>query len=190
MDPDDPYGARSPADAQWLKRHGYPDKYMLREYGGMPDEKLSSLAETGDLYAAAILAQLQGMRNGGKQPLLDLNELTIKGSIFALTAIANLYANSAHYRNPVVAEAYYRAAIMRGDQSSAFRLNRPTLDFEQQVAADLFAMNIYENLIRERIRRHGSPFPFDPRPGTAEMAGQLLKSLEERKRLPTTESNK
>ena len=92
------------------------------------------------------------------------------GSSYALQSLARIAQLSE--RDPVKAEGYYRAALLRGDWLVGLR-EIPRLAPEQNYAADLRAARLLEQINRERRQRGLPALGVDLRPGAEEAFERL-----------------
>ena len=92
------------------------------------------------------------------------------GSSYALQSLARIAQLSE--RDPVKAEGYYRAALLRGDWLVGLR-EIPRLTPEQNYAADLRAARLLEQINRARWQRGLPALGVDLRPGAEEAFERL-----------------
>ena len=92
------------------------------------------------------------------------------GSSYALQSLARIAQLSE--RDPVKAEGYYRAALLRGDWLVGLR-EIPRLTPEQNYAADLRAARLLEQINRARRQRGLPALGVDLRPGAEEAFERL-----------------
>jgi len=92
----------------------------------------------------------------------------MQGSIYALIELGSFY----QLRDPVLSQAYFRAATARGDWMLALR-PKPRLDTLQDGLATLMALELLENLDRQRAARGLPPLVREMRPGLAEFVENI-----------------
>ena len=92
------------------------------------------------------------------------------GSSYALQSLARIAQLSEH--DPVKAEGYYRAALLRGDWLVGLR-EIPRLTPEQNYAADLRAARLLEQINRARRQRGLPALGVDLRPSAEEAFERL-----------------
>lgn len=172
---DQPAGSRSDEDAAWLRSGLYPTQdeidasrlegQELSKY--VPQTSLETARAERALYRDESRAEAEGQ-------LLSSAEL---GSIYALVALAQYYDPT----SPVLSQAYYRAALMRGDWLVAMR-PKPSLDNIQDALASMTALQILEGMDQRRASRGLPPLGRDMRPGLEQFSAELHIVLDEMSR--------
>lgn len=164
------YGVRTQAEADWLNRNRFP----VRE-PGMTTAPVISADLQGPLTADAIAsAELAAMTRPElrERALTRLRQAAEDGSISALRALSLAY--EFRQRDIVMANAYARAAEMRGDWSP--RIATYHLDPLQAMAAAVLAHRILHDIDHARRRRGLAPLVRDERPGLVEASDALLQA--------------
>ncbi|PPJ43126.1 MULTISPECIES: hypothetical protein [unclassified Pseudoxanthomonas] len=164
--------ATTPEQAAWLNRNGFPTSQQLAAFNGAKAAQLPSdgLARSpADVTAAESVAMSDPSSKA--QALSVLKNASEAGSSYALQSLARIAQLSEG--DPVKAEGYYRAAILRGDWLVGLR-ETPRLSPEQNYAADLRAFRIIAQINLSRRQRGLPPLAMDVRPGANEALDQLL----------------
>ena len=160
---DDPFGAQSVLDQQWLDRNGYPNALQWRAYAGASPDALRQAAAAGDSLAAI---QLESWRliQGEASALDALFEHARRGSLFALELAASAHAGSSRVRDPAMAYVLYRVLELRGNHASALARELTVgaaLPALERLEAESLALGLYADLFGDR---HLQPCAADPRP--------------------------
>lgn len=163
---DDPFGAKSQLDQEWLDRNGYPNTLQWYAYSGSSDEDLQRAADFGDSIARTML---DGRRLAQGEPaaLADLLQQGANGSAFALELAASTFAGSGAHADPVMAYTLYRTLELRGNYSAALARESTVggaLDPIQRLEAEGNALELYNSLTAGRQNSAGLPCQVDPRP--------------------------
>jgi hypothetical protein len=167
-----PLDARSPEEAAWLNRNGYPtsEEYLALE--ATSEEELAARAANGDLAALSLLGIKQVSRKAYANGYANLEEAAARGSIFALVALAESQARVGEISNSI---AWVRLAHLRGDHRVYDFL--PHLDSYWTTItpfmlrqADSSAARFYQNLTQLRASRGYGAFDNTLRPGFGERA--------------------
>jgi len=167
--PPSPFGSRSAEDDEWLRRHLYPTADDIALAGTLPlplDEMPRSAA---DLANAAKAIEGEALREAAGRTLENGAGM---GSVQALVALAAYY----EVRDPILSQAYYRAAIMRGDWMLALRL-KPNLDNGEDALATMAAIEILDGINRQRLARGLPPLGRETRPGLTEFIHEYRMAL-------------
>lgn len=163
-------------DAVWLRSHGYPASAQLREYNLMPLGELESLARAGDLVAKVIAGIKLTLAYKNPDGLHMLRQAAIEGSVYALSSLSSVYAAPGPYHDPVLAEAYRRLALTRGDYAVAElprSENMSRLDFAR---AEVEYLGLAREYAQARIERNLPPLSTEIRPGLDEYLNRLRES--------------
>ena len=163
------YGVRTQAEADWLNRNRFP----VREPGLGLSPTAADLE--GPLTAEAIgRAELAAMLRPElrDRALARLRQAAEDGSISALRALSQAY--EFRRRDVVMADAYERAAEMRGDWNP--RIATYDLDSLQAMASQVLAHRILHDIDQARRRRGLAPLVRDERPGLVETSDALLQA--------------
>lgn len=104
--------ARSPEEAAWLDRHGYPTVEELEALNTTTEQELAERAARGDLAAMALLGTKQMRANKTTEGYSNLNEAAMLGSIWAILQLAD---EQKRIGNIADALALYNLAALRGD---------------------------------------------------------------------------
>ncbi len=163
--------AATPEQAAWLNRHGFPTQGQLAAFNGAQAAQLPADGRARspvDVVVAESVAMSDPVAKA--RALALLRGASEAGSSYALQSLARIAQLSE--RDPVKAEGYYRAALLRGDWLVGLR-EIPRLAPEQNYAADLRAARLLEQINRARRQRGLPALGVDLRPG-AEEAFELL----------------
>lgn len=163
--------AATPEQAAWLNRHGFPTQGQLAAFNGAQAAQLPADGRARspvDVVVAESVAMSDPVAKA--RALALLRGASEAGSSYALLSLARIAQLSEH--DPVKAEGYYRAALLRGDWLVGLR-EMPRLAPEQNYAADLRAARLLEQINRARRQRGLPALGVDLRPG-AEEAFELL----------------
>ena len=166
VDPNDPGGARTREEANWLDRHGYPNALQLQMYDRISNAELNTLAKGGNLVAQATLGERLAHSGDREHGIPMLRDAILRGSVYAIDAMAGVYVGAGNNADPITARAYYDVAAMRGDYRASL-LAGMTGNFSQsdQLRSSYMAAQIFQHLNSDRQRLYGSYFQYDPRPG-------------------------
>jgi hypothetical protein len=168
--------ATTPEQAAWLNRNGFPTSQQLAAFNGAKAAQLppDGLARSpADVAAAESVAMSDASAKA--QAMAVLKNASEAGSSYALQSLARVALLSEG--DPVKAEGYYRAAILRGDWLVGLR-EVPRLTPEQNYAADLRAFRIIEQINISRRQRGLQPLAMDVRPGANEALSLLLSTTQ------------
>ena len=146
--------AATPQQAAWLNRHGFPTSGQLAAFNGAQAAQLPADGRARspvDVVVAESVAMSDPVAKA--RALALLRGASEAGSSYALQSLARIAQLSE--RDPVKAEGYYRAALLRGDWLVGLR-EIPRLAPEQNYAADLRAARLLEQINRAR-RQRGLP---------------------------------
>lgn len=112
-----PLEARTPEEAVWLDRHGYPTQAEVDALDTTSANALAERAAQGDLAAMALLGkkQIQNQETLGTG-YDNLNEAALQGSIWAILVLADHQRQVGNYKD---AFALYNLAALRGDWVSS-----------------------------------------------------------------------
>lgn len=162
---DGPEGARSDQDAAWLEAYGYPTEVESASAGSVNvPERIDP--QDGAAITNAAQALLDEHEHGkANASLLDA---AANGSIYALVALGTFFEPV----DPILSQAYFRAAITRGDWMLALRM-KPPLDTLQDAQATLLAIRLLEEFDRQRARRGLPPLEREVRPGLDDFLATL-----------------
>ena len=120
---DDPLNtASTPEELAWLARHGFPSaaerEAALAQPADLSRINLRDGASSRELLALGELARRDPASRD--QAVASLNEAAALGSMYALEVLGNLHADP-RIGNPLMSEAYFRAAEFRGNWAAAIR---------------------------------------------------------------------
>ena len=163
--------AATPEQAAWLNRHGFPTQGQLAAFNGAQAAQLPADGRARspvDVVVAESVAMSDPVAKA--RALALLRGASEAGSSYALQSLARIAQLSEH--DPVKAEGYYRAALLRGDWLVGLR-EIPRLTPEQNYAADLRAARLLEQINRERRQRGLPALGVDLRPGAEEAFERL-----------------
>lgn len=163
------YGVRTQAEVDWLNRNRFP--LIEAGFGSVPTATDLEGALTADAIQRAELAAMlrPELRD---RALARLRQAAEDGSIAALRSLSQAFEYKR--RDVVMADAYARAAEMRGDWSP--RIRSYTLDSLQAMASPVLAHRILHDIDRARRARGLPPLGRDERPGLVEASDQLLQA--------------
>lgn len=164
---DDPFGAQSKEEQQWLDRNGYPNMRQIEAYTKAPDGMLQQATDAGDAVARVMLEERR-LRRGDPNAEANLMIAAAEGSIYALNVLAGYYGQKGARTNPVKAYSLTRVMEMLGDYkvplTRQFVVGQP-LNPAQQSQAEADALGMYRNLIQQRKRSAGiTRITIEPRP--------------------------
>lgn len=160
----DPFVAESPAEQEWLDRHGYPNQM---EWDALRRATLSELevaAKRGDLMAEVWLAG-KGVNAGDVDASQVLLDAGARGSTFALELLSGSIANRPQGRE--LSYALSRVVEMRGNSRIALgreALFSTPLSVEERLRAEALALRLHRSLQAQAQQIRGAPPPPDPRP--------------------------
>ncbi len=159
--------AGTPEELAWLVRNGFPsaaEREAAMAQAVDPSRiNLRDGASSQELLALGELARRDPTSRD--QAVTQLNEAAALGSMYALEVLGNLHADPRN-GNPLMSEAYFRAAEFRGNWAVAIRQRAP-LDPGRDILASLMAQQFIENANRLRAQRGLPPLQHDMRPGLA-----------------------
>lgn len=165
--------ASSYEDALWLQMHGYPDSTQLRDYQTLPLGELEALAASGDLVAKAMAGTRLALAYKSPDGILMLQQAAVEGSVHALSTLAHIYADRGPQQDRVLAEAYRRLALTRGDYvQAAFPLGA-RLSPREAILAEANYLRLTREFAQARAERHLPPFETEIRPGFDEFLARL-----------------
>ena len=164
---DDPFGAQSKAEQQWLDRNGYPNMRQVEVYPKAPDVMLQEAADAGDRVARVML-EGRRLRRGDPRAEANLMTAAAEGSIYALNVLAGYYGQRGPQTNAAKAYSLTRVMEMLGDYkvplTRQFVVSQP-LEPVQQLQAEADALGMYRSLIARRKVATGSDnIVIQPRP--------------------------
>lgn len=164
---DDPFGAQSRAEQQWLDRNGYPNMRQVEVYPAAPDALLLQAADAGDRVARVMLDERR-LRRGDPQAEADLMAAAADGSIYALNVLAGYYGQKGPQANPAKAYSLTRVMEMLGDYKVPLTRQYvvgPPLDPVRQMQAEADALGLYRSIVQRRTRATGANhITIQPRP--------------------------
>lgn len=157
--------ARTPEEAAWLDRHGYPTQGELDALDSMTEMELAERAARGDLAAMALLGEKQLRQGKIVEGQSNLNESAMLGSIWAILALADWQKARG---NTVAALELYQLAALRGDWLSPSLHMQTGLRKEIKTAELLFmpgnVATMFANMQRLRTLRGLPPLGITTRP--------------------------
>lgn len=162
------HGAESPEDSDWLAANGFPDSAEFEVLMGLPIAELEALAGSGDIQAANILDYRRLRRDPASQDAVrSLFDRAVSGELFPLQLLAWHYLQQPDRESQVVASAYHRVLALRGYYNGLYANTLISSGFTdgERLASEVYSLVIYNDLMRARIERFGTPFPVNPRPG-------------------------
>lgn len=171
-------GANSLEEARWLRVNGYPTFKQLVEYQKLSPYELEQKAKDGDIVAKAMLGLKLSASPNPEQGIDLLVEASIEGSVFSLNVLSDIYGDNSRLKNPVLAEAYTRAAQLRGDYAIAHKPGR-SLNTVDYVLSNLHAQMIIDNLNESRVRSGLRPFTYHPRPGARQAYERAIAAIKQ-----------
>jgi hypothetical protein len=161
--------AQTQEEAAWMHRSGFPSRRTRDQYAKLADRELRIRFDSGDLAAAAVLAERMIERSDPDAELF-LEMSAARGSIYALYRIADGKEHGDNLYDQLTAGAALRAAFMRGDHVAAEELKRrlPTLTYVFSPAnvglLDSQTAVMLRNLEALRREMGYPPLQIDPRP--------------------------
>lgn len=165
---DDPFGAVSLEEQQWLDRNGYPNAAEWKALNAADFAQLREAADGGDPMAATMIDHWKVFQEGDAGAVTALMQRGASGNAFALEMLVSALEGARTRRDPVFASAVRQMAAMRGNHAlSALpdgNLSVP-LTSTQRLESARRARELYQLL--EDIRRSElglPPSPPDPRP--------------------------
>lgn len=171
------YDPKTDDELKWLKKNSFPSQEEMRT--GASGRAQAGEFSISDGYSAfeILRAENYGLTNAqDRERATDfLGRVAADGSIYALEALGNIYS-AGPGKNIVQSEAYYRAAIIRGNWNAILRA-RPNMSRQDEIVADLMAQQIILNLNRARTRRGLPPLEYDPRPGLDEFSRSIADAI-------------
>ena len=163
------YGVRTQAEADWLNRNRFP----LIVPGILPTPTAADLDGplTGEAIGRAEAASMlrPELRDRAVERLKRAAE---DGSIGALHALSRAYQH--RKRDLLLADAYARAAELRGDWNP--RIRTFTLGPLEEMASPVVAHRILHDIDRARRTRGLAPLVRDERPGLVEASDRILQA--------------
>ncbi|HRG15215.1 MAG TPA: hypothetical protein PLB00_04430 [Pseudomonadota bacterium] len=157
--------ARTPEEAAWLDRHGYPTQEELDALDAMTELELAERAARGDLAAMALLGEKQLRQGKIVEGQSNLNESAMLGSIWAILALAD---SQKARGNTIGAIELYQLAALRGDWLSPSLHMQTGLRKEIKTAELLFTpgnvATLFANMQRLRALRGLPPLGVETRP--------------------------
>lgn len=171
------YAPKTDDELAWLKKNSFPSEEEMRT--GASGRAQAGEFSISDGYSAfeILRAENYGLTNAEDRGRATdfLGRVAADGSIYALEALGNIYS-AGPGKNIVQSEAYYRAAIIRGNWNAILRA-RPNMSRQDEMVADLMAQQIILNLNRARARRGLPPLEYDPRPGLDEFSRSISDAI-------------
>jgi hypothetical protein len=172
-------GAKSAAEAIWLRRSGYPSDAQA-EYQTLPLARLEALAASGDIVARAILAERQ-LYSGDLTALARLERVAEDGSLFAMERLAIAHNSIPQIADPIAAQSWSQLSASLGNYaapilgtsttaSGVSALLPPGISEADLIRgeAQLLAAARLEAINSVRAQRGQSPLQLMPRPGASE----------------------
>jgi len=160
---EDPFVAESPAEQEWLDRHGYPNQLEWDALRRATLSELEAAAKRGDLMAKAWLAA-KGVSAGDVDAPQALLDAGARGSTFALELLSGSLANRPQGRE--LSFALSRVVEMRGNSRTALgrdALFSTPLSVEERMRAESMALRLHRSLQAQAQQIRGVPPPPDPR---------------------------
>ena len=175
--------ARSPEDAAWLDRMGYPTQSELDSLEATSESTLATRSSEGDVASMALLGEKQIREGKIAEGYSNLQDSAMLGSVWAILRLAENQKRAGNFGDAI---ALYNLASMRGDIESA-RLGMleglPTQLHQSQVVRVPTRTALFlASMQRIRATRGLPPFVFDLRPqqnvlpGSGEMIGIYPRS--------------
>lgn len=167
-----PLEAKSPEDAVWLDRMGYPTQDELESLDGLSESSLATRSSEGDLASMALLGEKQ-IRDGKiAEGYSNLQDSAMLGSVWAILRLADHQKSIGNIGDAI---ALYNLASMRGDLESA-RLGLleglpPELHQSQVVRVPTRTALFLASMQRIRASRGLPPLVFDLRPQQSVLPG-------------------
>ena len=157
--------ASSEAEAEWLRKRGYPSPRQETALKAMPLSELEQRAKNGDLAAQAVLGSREIAAGHTNQGMVLLHEASVKGSVYALHQFAEAYATDPRMKDISASMALYRLAYLQGDWKAPMSLYRqfPQVGIVELEMADKEALNLYTKLMARRVKNR-LPIEFGIRP--------------------------
>ena len=151
-------------EADWLHRNGYPSWEQAQLYNGTGSPQ--DLPEDLRARSAAdvVLAEKVARTNRAyrDQAIAVIQSAADQGSIYALETFARIFESE---NGPgIQSEAYYRAAVMRGNWGAGLHSD-PRLNARDRYFADVRAFEILQNMNRRRAAAGLPPLGRDVRHG-------------------------
>lgn len=160
-----PLEARSPEEAVWLDRHGYPTLGELESLDATDERQLAERAARGELAAMALLGEKQLRGNKVVEGYSNLEEAAMLGSIWAILQLAD---RQKRIGNIADALALYNLAALRGDGvgASLRMVSGLPAQISQATVGNVPRMMAatYANMQRLRALRGLPPLGVDARP--------------------------
>lgn len=177
--------ARSPEDAVWLDRMGYPTQNELESIDTLSESTLAMRSSEGDLASMALLGEKQIREGKIAEGYSNLQESAMLGSVWAILRLAENQKLSKNFADAI---ALYNLASMRGDIESA-RLGMlnglPAQMHQSQIIRVPTRTALFlASMQRIRESRGLPPLAFDLRPqqnslpGNGELVGVYPRSRE------------
>ncbi|MBK6436212.1 MAG: hypothetical protein IPF83_10295 [Rhodanobacteraceae bacterium] len=164
--------ARTPEEAVWLDRHGYPTQEELDSLDAMTEMELAEQAARGDLAAMGMLGEKQLRQEKIVEGQSNLNEAAMLGSIWAILTLADWQKRGG---NTIAALELYQLAALRGDWASPPLHMQTGLRKEIKTAELYFTPGnvamLYANMQRLRALRGLPPLGIDTRPNVFNRPG-------------------
>jgi len=144
----DPLYARSPEEAAWLFRNGYPSATDIANWQALSDEQLKKIADGGSLAAKSVYGERIALK-GDMRGLDELLQAANSGSIYSYYGTSRVYAQKF---NAVDGAAFLRVAYILGDvrASEAIMRNFPKMGSIDLYSVDKRASALYKTYARER----------------------------------------
>jgi hypothetical protein len=164
---DDPlYHPKSQAEADWLNRNGYPSKRALDAAMAMPPTRDCLKPDYQVASVRIICAGQLALYSPAEQKnaIAFLEQEAGNGSIFALEELGQINSHPTSNK-PIAAEAYRRAAIMRGNWTLEITGSWIAISDQDGVLASLMAQQILNDLNDYRSNRGLRPLSTDSKPG-------------------------
>lgn len=155
----DPFVAESEAEAQWLRRNGYPTQQQLSEARSLSAAQLRIRADRGNLADKALYAEKLAEEGHPYEALRALGYVVTNGSTYALYSTSNVYASKASpLYNPKTSRAYLRLAYLAGDSKATYALATRFPEFDS-MAENLVVDKRASDLHRTFLKGRSSPRP-------------------------------
>jgi hypothetical protein len=179
------YAESQKAANTWAAARGYDDRIIT--YNGISEDSLEKMANSGDMYAAQVLAT--SLVSRGRETATEYYELAARnGSTYALVRLADLWSEEHSLSSnttdiKVRALSYALAAQLRGDNVSGIATsNKITANFEFSEAEKLIACKTAGELISrltiDRVKVGMIEFDNSRSPYGDPGDGELLSSME------------
>lgn len=176
------HGAESAEDSDWLAANGFPDTAEFEVLMALPQSELDQLAQSGDPDAANI-ADYRRLRSdpASQVSIRSLFDRAVSGELFPLQLLAWHYLQQPDRESQVVASAYHRVLALRGYYNGLYSNTLIASGFTegQRLASEVYSLVIYNDLMRARIERYGTPFPVNPRPGMEQLFAGVQAMIRE-----------